>query len=133
MVASKAGGCITPDPNHLPPPGPNGGPPLSICGVMRQKRIIGDHIEGNGILMPELIGILSDEVGRTVTDKTGFTETFNFRLDFFPDLLANGNPGAETGTSIVTALQDQLGLRLESAKGPVEVLIIDHAERPSAN
>jgi uncharacterized protein (TIGR03435 family) len=96
--------------------------------------------------MPQLIEMLSDEVGRTVLDKTGFTGTFDLHLEFAPaEPLTNGigpespgdptrpAPAAPSGPSIFSALQEQLGLRLESAKGPVEVLVVEHVERPSAN
>jgi uncharacterized protein (TIGR03435 family) len=106
-----------------------------------------DRIDAIGISMPHLIEMLSDEVGRTVFDKTGFTGTFDLHLEFAPtEPLANSigpsspvdparpAPAASpSGPSIFAALQEQLGLRLESAKGPVEVLVIDHVERPSAN
>jgi uncharacterized protein (TIGR03435 family) len=97
-----------------------------------------DRIEATGIAMPRLVEMISDELGRTIIDKTGFAGTFNFQLDFAPDEgIANGlgpaplaNP---SGPSIFAALQEQLGLRLESAKGPVPVLVIDRVERPSEN
>jgi uncharacterized protein (TIGR03435 family) len=72
--------------------------------------------------------MVSDEVGRTVVDKTGFTGTFDLRLEFAPE-----SAGNLSGPSISTALQQQLGLQLKSTKGPVEVLMIDHVERPTAN
>lgn len=85
--------------------------------------------------MPKLTQLLTDEVGRTVVDQTGFTEKFDIHLDFTPTsaLTAPADPAMPAGSSIFTALQDQLGLRLESAKGPVDVLVIDHLERPSGN
>jgi uncharacterized protein (TIGR03435 family) len=90
--------------------------------------------------MAEFIRVLSRVLGRTVTDQTGFSGVFDVKLDFLPDDTTPGLPSpppgaiaAETASpSIFTAIQ-QLGLRLESTKGPVEVLVIDHAERPSAN
>jgi uncharacterized protein (TIGR03435 family) len=70
---------------------------------------------------------------RTVIDKTGLAGTFDVHLEWA------GNPAAVTpstdasGPSLPIAIQEQLGLKLESAKGPVEFLVIDHAEKPSAN
>ena len=82
---------------------------------------------------------MSDEVGRVVLDETGFTELFNFRLEFASNL-ASGLLNADTpaasnssGLSIFTAVEEQLGMRLRSATGPVEVLVIDRVERPSPN
>ena len=73
-------------------------------------------------------------------DKTGFTDLFDLHLDFLPDEITAGLPPPPPDapndfktTSILSALQEQLGLRLESTKGPVEVIVVDHLERPSAN
>ena len=81
--------------------------------------------------MPKLAELLSDRIGRTVVDRTGFRAPFDFQLNFAPDETMGGDPG--TAPSIFAALQEQLGLRLESAKGPVEVLVIDRVARPSEN
>ena len=70
---------------------------------------------------------LSMIVGRDVVDKTGITGRYNLKLQWTPD------DAADSGPSLFTALEEQLGLKLEPAKGPVQVLIIDHAEMPSAN
>ncbi|MGC2618972.1 MAG: TIGR03435 family protein [Acidobacteriaceae bacterium] len=78
---------------------------------------------------------------RPILDKTGLAGTFDFSLQWTPEsMFAHGkaaDPAAATddppGPSIFTALQDQLGLKLESQKAPVEVLVIDHVEPPSAN
>ena len=80
-----------------------------------------------------------------VVDKTGITGEFDLRLTFTPDRpdvpspfapvprSANGAAAADPGPDIFIAMQEQLGLKLESAKGPVEFLVIDHVERPDAN
>jgi uncharacterized protein (TIGR03435 family) len=129
IIASKEGSCTTVDPNSPPPPNPNSPPP---CGSVRRALLSsGARIEAVGLTMPKLIEILSDTVGRTIIDKTGFTGTFDVRLEFAPDEAISS--GLSSGPSIFTALQEQLGLRLEGAKGPVEVLVIDHVERPSEN
>lgn len=71
---------------------------------------------------------LSNSVGRPVLDKTGLDGMFAFRLQFNP------SPTAESDLpSLPTALQDQLGLRLEPQNAPIEVLVIDSAERPTPN
>jgi uncharacterized protein (TIGR03435 family) len=66
---------------------------------------------------------------RAIIDKTGLDATYDVHLEWAADALADD----AGGTSIFSALQEQLGLRLESAKGPVEVLVIDGVERASAN
>jgi uncharacterized protein (TIGR03435 family) len=85
--------------------------------------------------MGELAGQLSSFLGRNVIDRTGLTGQYAISLSFAPV-----DPGAPAGDvtqdfapSIFQALQDQAGLKLESTKGPVEVLVIDHAEKPAAN
>jgi uncharacterized protein (TIGR03435 family) len=100
--------------------------------------------------MSELVRILAGVLGRPVIDRTAYSRLFDVRLDFAPDAStaglprppgpAPGNdtagpiPTAETGgLSIFTAIQEQLGLKLDSAKGPVEVMAIDHVEKPSPN
>ena len=72
-------------------------------------------------------------------DKTGLTGAYNFTLEFAPEYLnaGPGNPDNDASEpvapSIFTAVQEQLGLKLESGKGPVSHLFIDHIERPSEN
>lgn len=73
-------------------------------------------------------------------DQTGLNGGYYIKLQFSREQPASGNgemgiapPLGPSGLSIFTALQEQLGLKLEPAKGPVEVLVIDHIERPSEN
>jgi uncharacterized protein (TIGR03435 family) len=75
-----------------------------------------------------------------VVDKTGLAEKYDYVLEWTPDVAAVGpespdrpQPVDSPGPTIFTALQEQLGLKLESSKGPVETIVIDHADRPSAN
>jgi len=75
-------------------------------------------------LIAERLGEM--RLNRPVLDRTGIKGEFDFKLDYAID----DNP--ETGPSIFIAIQEQLGLKLEAAKGPIETLIIDHAEKPSA-
>jgi uncharacterized protein (TIGR03435 family) len=80
---------------------------------------------------------LATELGRVVIDKTGIAGRYDISLKWTPsseDSLAdNGSENAGSGPSIFTAIQEQLGLKLESTKGPVQVLVIDHIEMPSEN
>jgi uncharacterized protein (TIGR03435 family) len=70
---------------------------------------------------------------RPVIDKTGLTGLFDIHLEYVRDIGADALPGDTGGESIFTALQEQLGLKLTPDKGPVEVLVIDHVDRPSEN
>jgi len=87
--------------------------------------------------MPKLIEIISTDAHRMIVDTTGFTDKFDVHLEFTSDeVLGNGaapSPPGDSGLSILDALQQQLGLRLTSTRLPVEVLVIDHVERPPAN
>jgi uncharacterized protein (TIGR03435 family) len=76
---------------------------------------------------------LSDEAGRPVVDRTGLSGSYEMTLDWAPDDTLAPNDSA-AGPSLFTALQEQLGLKLDSTKGPVEMLVIDRAERtPTEN
>jgi uncharacterized protein (TIGR03435 family) len=84
---------------------------------------------GRGMSMAELARLLSrlPAVSRPVVDRTGLTGFYGFSLDYAMTLEDESRP------DIFAALQEQLGLKLESTKGPVEILVVDHAERPSEN
>jgi uncharacterized protein (TIGR03435 family) len=109
------------------------------------------NIEGQGSSIENLTHVLSDQLGRTIVDKTGLNGTYDYTLNWTPDDApplgggpgggaGSGPPGADNapppdagGPSLFTAIQEQLGLKLESQKGPVDVVVIDHVEAPSAN
>ena len=86
--------------------------------------------------MADLIRELALTLGRPVMDKTGFTGEFDLNLNY-TDAAPTKSPLSaapdEPNFSLVFAAVQQLGLKLEPAKGPVEVLVVDHAERPTAN
>jgi bla regulator protein BlaR1 len=112
--------------------------------MMRMGR---GELSGQGVQLEMLTRTLSSQLGRTVIDRTGLTGNFDFKLTWTPDpgqsatpLGGGPPPGADAppppdpnGPSVFTALQEQLGLRLESQKGPVEMLVIDRVEKPSEN
>jgi uncharacterized protein (TIGR03435 family) len=83
--------------------------------------------------MAKLIELLADEVGRVVVDKTDFTDKFSFRLEFTPVAGLPTAPSDSSTPSLFAALEEQLGLKLEPARGPVEVLVIESVERPTPN
>jgi len=86
--------------------------------------------------IPYFLSMLSRQLGRTVVDRTGLTGNYDFTLRWSPDNSAtSASEGAQADTlpSIFTAVQEQLGLKLESTKAPASVLVVDHLERPSQN
>ncbi len=89
--------------------------------------------------MSELIDTLSTLTGRVIVDKTGLTGRFDIHLQWSPDTTLAVPPesgvdaDSPAGATLFTALREQLGLQLESKKGPVPFLVIDAAERPVAN
>ena len=95
-------------------------------------------ITAQGVPLDSLTHFLSDRVGRFVEDKTGLTGIYDFTLQLGEDHDApmqspNASPDAPAGPSIFTSLQEQLGLKLDAQKGPVQVLVVDHMELPASN
>jgi uncharacterized protein (TIGR03435 family) len=88
-----------------------------------------------GIPMSSLCNYLSRRLHRQVTDKTGLTGRYDFVLEWSPDEAAGETPatGGSTLPSLFTALQEELGLKLESTKGPVDTIVVDKVEMPSEN
>jgi uncharacterized protein (TIGR03435 family) len=122
------GACVS---HSLDSPPVLAGPLPKFCGFL------GIEVDGlkrklkmDGSSMTELAKSLSrGELRRTVLDKTGLTGAFDVQLKWVLDAPDGGDPGL----SIFTAIQEQLGLKLESGRGAVDVLVIDHVEKPSAN
>jgi uncharacterized protein (TIGR03435 family) len=115
----SAADCPAPKPDEAPAPPV----PVRWCGF----RGVGTGIlTGQGVTLVQMSTIFAGYSGvrRPVIDKTGLSGTFDLRLES-----AIGD-AVEAGTSAFTAMREQLGLKLESTKGSVEVLVIDHAERP---
>jgi uncharacterized protein (TIGR03435 family) len=112
------------------------------CGV----RIGTGFVHGGAVPLSEFAEALGRILQRPVIDRTGLTANFDLEITFSPESLPQvpqppGMPPAvvppqrldPNAPSIFTAVQEQLGLRLESARGPVEVLVIDSVERPTPN
>jgi bla regulator protein BlaR1 len=95
--------------------------PKAACGFRAGPGLITSRSATMEMLASELI-----MTGRLVVDRTGLTGTYELDLRWTPDEF-------ETGAALVTALREQLGLKLEAIRAPVEVIVVDKAERPSAN
>ncbi len=115
----------------MPPPG--GAVPTSL------------GLRGNGLPVAALIELLTQMTGRTVVDKTGLYGLYDWELHFDPEVvrrmagqfgtnlpMPTNLPPADS-PALLTAIQEQLGLKLESQKGPVEHLVIDNIEGPTAD
>jgi bla regulator protein BlaR1 len=122
-----------------------GGPKLqqateSLKQERRGLRMGRGQLTGTAAPVSILVNQLSQQLGRSVVDKTGLAGQYDFDLKWTPEFgqsqfgPADAGPSPDpAGPSIFTAIQEQLGLKLESTKSPVDVLIIDSAERPSEN
>jgi uncharacterized protein (TIGR03435 family) len=109
------------------------------CGM----RVLPGTIVGGGATIPQLATALSTLVGRIVRDQTGLSDDFEFTLRWTPEQIPEGYvkkaaamrlpPIDPEGASLFTALREQLGLTLDSEKGPVDILVVDRAEKPHEN
>lgn len=136
LTVSGAGSELKPDPC------PGAPTPESGCGQLHVSAR--GQITGKSAPLSSLAGLLSSMLSRPVLDQTGRPGEYDFDLRWTPDTYSPPGAGAPpeerlapspdpNGPTIFTALQEQLGLKLESRKGPVEMLVIEHADRPSAN
>jgi uncharacterized protein (TIGR03435 family) len=106
------------------------------------------QLVGQGVSTTQFAGMLSFLLSHPIQDKTGLAGKYDFTLQWTPGegegapilnrpvVTPTGEPPPAldpNGPSMEAALQDQLGLKLESKKGPVEIIVIDHVERPSRN
>jgi uncharacterized protein (TIGR03435 family) len=130
-AAMRGRGARMGPPPGFPPPGER--PP---CGM----RVAPNQVVAGAATLAQLTQMLSQFTQRIVIDRTGLTGGFDIDLAFTPERMPQGPPppGAPplpsidpNGPSLFTALQEQLGLKLESDRAPVEVLVIDHVERPT--
>lgn len=115
------------------PGGPEGPPPLVF--VLSPEAVT---LPGRYASMAEFAWVFQRAaLDRPVVDRTGLTGRYDFDLQFTPDESLFGGvlkaPDVPTKPDLFAALQQQLGLKLEATRGPVDALIIDHAERPSEN
>ena len=124
--AARAGG---------PPPPPLPGGQAPPCGAVNRLGLL----SLDSAPIARLAAFLSGELNRAVVDRTRLPGLFNARVTWTPDQLPAGPlppdlpPIDPNGPSIFTAVQEQLGLKLEPATGPVDVLVIDSIERPTPN
>jgi bla regulator protein BlaR1 len=106
------------------------GPRFSESTGEQHVEVNKSEFTGTAIPIPGLSSFLEELVGRSVVDKTGLKGAYDFHLQWEPDL---SGADRDTFPSIFTALQEQLGLKLQPNKGPVKTLSVDHVERSSEN
>ena len=146
LEPSQVGNCV---PFVMKKPGrpvPGQKPPM-FCGVLNRgiDQWLNRTLDGVEITMadrpelpvPGLVNTLSHEMDRAIIDKTGLTGKYDLHLQWDREATAAAmkpgeKPPQDAGPSLFAAVENQLGLKLEAATGPVEVLVIDHIERPKA-
>ena len=136
----RLGPKLTPSTQECGPPARDGGPApapaptRSPCGMNVNTSAISGTLTGIGQPLSRLATALAGfGVEGLVIDRTGLSGNFDIELQWTPEILrsaAAGGPGGD-GPSLFTAMQEQLGLKLESSRGPVEYLVIDSAELPT--
>jgi uncharacterized protein (TIGR03435 family) len=150
LRSSQNGGCMNIDTSNGPASFPR--PGTRTCGT----RVLGTRgpnltVDTTRLTLEEFAKALSLDLDRPVIDKTALTGLFDIHLEFARDVatsgvlpegavivmggpvMTSGSGPVEPAPSVFNALQEQLGLKLESAKGPVEVLVIDSVQHPSEN
>jgi bla regulator protein BlaR1 len=120
LIVAKGGVKLKLDPSELTGNG------WDINGENTEK-----VLTGKSMTMEDLAAALSDETDRKVIDKTGLTGHSDIVLKWSDDVAVT--QGGANVISIFTAVEEQLGLKLQPSKGPVETLVIDHAEMPTEN
>jgi uncharacterized protein (TIGR03435 family) len=134
LQPSKNDNCAPYSVDSPPPTAPV--PGTIFCGFPRLASSgLNRTLNGAAISIAALAGNLSrGQLHRPIIDKTGLSGRFDVHLEWAADPPSGiADTDASNGPSIFTALREQLGLKLQSTKGPVEVLVVDHVEKPSSN
>lgn len=109
--------CVQYDEKNSPSPPAPGQPPIRFCGNIRGGRSgPNSTLDAMGISMADFIRWLSNVTGRTIVDKTGFTGTFDAKMEYLPEMAQGAPPTGDAAPSLFTALQERLGLKLESER-----------------
>ena len=132
LTPSKPGSCVAIDVKSVlqAPPGPN------FCGRFEMKRGAVWIADAKGMTVSEIAArVFRDAVERPVIDRTSIAGLFDIHLEFsgLENSTSLSGDADNAAPSVFTAVQEQLGLKLSPDKGPVEVFVIDHVEKPSAN
>jgi uncharacterized protein (TIGR03435 family) len=131
LIESNDGACAAPGPSQGQATGPT-------CGRINRSPT---RVKATSVSLNTLAHALSEILGRTVINKTGLSGNYDISMEWTPDEAqlnmlppdAPKPPVNASAPSIFIAIQEQLGLKLESQKGPVEILVVDRAAKPSEN
>jgi len=135
LVVGRGGIKMKPSKDQTPWSGdfPNGTPHGQPTSGASPTVLAPGRFAGEAVPMSMFVTLLADQVGRPIVNRTGLTGRYDIDLRFAPGD-TDTSPQLDTAvSSVFTAIHEQLGMRLEPAKAPVEVLVIDHIQRPSAN
>jgi uncharacterized protein (TIGR03435 family) len=111
-------------------------PGQTACHAWQDKKEGNVILDGTGMSIDDFSKQFLDRLDRPVINKTAVVGLFDFYVEFAPDEVTPANSAATSnpaGPSIFTALREQLGLKLDRAKGPGDFLAIDHVEKPTEN
>ncbi len=139
MQPTRPESCTPVDLNHMSPGSAKDRPPVKPCGRASYGRNGANKtVDAWGVTMAQFAGVTLSrlDLDRGVVDRTGLAGLFDVHLEFAPDIGAGSTGGDSSlglGPSLFTAMQEQLGLKLSPDKVPVEVLVVDHIEKPSGN
>ena len=140
VARSRSGAPPSPPPA---PPAPGQPPPALECGVSMGMMPTESVLNAGGMQFKDLVRVISQNLGRPVVDKTGLTGAFNVKMRFqstsagLPGLplpprpVPLGASAESTAPSLMTAVQEQLGLKLEAGREPVTVRVVDGVGRPT--
>jgi uncharacterized protein (TIGR03435 family) len=140
LTRTKGDDCFRRDPDKPTPP-----PTPLAPGETRRPGCGNNNLSSRGATPPNMkwtavgidmagvAGALAGFFRRPVVDRTGLTGTFNIQLELPPVQPATTDAAVDPGVSVFTVLQEQLGLRVEEGRGPVEVLVVDGIQRPTEN
>jgi uncharacterized protein (TIGR03435 family) len=136
LLESTSNSCVVPD-ISVPPPTPGQGT-RPACGTLYARR--DGRMQGAGVEVGKIAQVLSGILNTPVTNSTGLNGRYDVQLEWTPDedLIPNNGPVPQpppegVGPSLFTALQERLGLKLESKRSAVQVIVIDHVEEPTEN
>jgi uncharacterized protein (TIGR03435 family) len=152
LTVARRGSKMKRSPDQTPPRPPQRGElrprPIQPVGTLDRfsMRVSAGSLEAVAMDMPSIVGALSSILRRTVVDKTGLNGRYDVTLQWTPEGGNNAVPGVgqtgaavpvaspvDRGPTLFTAIQEQLGLNLDSAKAPVDIIIMDSVQKPSEN